>query len=133
MAAASVGEASRMSIVGQNPSPCDKALSRREGGTLNCAPSADAVAGRENRKEFLPREGGGTGEMGRGLIRAAVDLDPISAAIDNVQIASRIELHRRGAPQEALSLAILRDSTRFHEVRVSWQKLLGPLRQASIA
>src|SRR5262249_46186043 len=42
---------------------------------------------------LLPRAGGGDGEIGRGLIRAAVDLNPIPAAIDNVQIASRIELH----------------------------------------
>ena len=56
--------------------------------------------------------------MGRGLIRAAVDLNPIPAAIDNVQLASRIELHCGGAPQETLSLAILRGSTRFHIVRV---------------
>ena len=57
--------------------------------------------------------------MGVGLIRAAVDLDTVPAAIDNVQIAGRIELHRRGAPQETLGLTILRGGTRFHVVRVS--------------
>jgi hypothetical protein len=56
--------------------------------------------------------------MGRGLIRAAVDLNPIPAAIDNVQLASRIELHCCGSPQETLSLAILRGGTRFHVVRI---------------
>jgi hypothetical protein len=43
----------------------------------------------------LPLCGRGQGEMGVGLIRAAVDLDTVPAAIDDVQIASRVELHRR--------------------------------------
>ena len=38
--------------------------------------------------------------MGTGLIRTAVNLDTVPAAIDNMQMASRIELHRGGAPEK---------------------------------
>src|SRR5215470_18805545 len=70
---------------------------RGERGHVKLCPLRRRSRGERGQERTPPPRGGGVGEMGRGLIRAAVDLNPIPTAIDNVQIASRIQLHRRGA------------------------------------
>ncbi len=63
------------------------------------------------------------------LIDAPIDLQAITAAIDNIQAARVIELDRGRTFQKPFHLAIPRFLTGFHVVRVGRQHLLGPLRQ----
>src|SRR5437867_4506086 len=64
------------------PSPCDKPLSRREGGTLNCAPSADAVAGNGRPLSWAPSADAVTGRGDRTCLPVQPHLGDATAVVE---------------------------------------------------
>jgi hypothetical protein len=78
-------------------------LSRREGRHEGHYPGVEA---------FVPRLAT--------LIHTAIDLQAVTAAIDNVDQALGVELDRGRAPQKALDFAILGGLALLHVIRVGW-------------